>query len=175
MSAAAMDIRAAIPRPAPEAIEIRCPSIETARSIREDYGAFCHYDERDLRFRTVWLVEDTPEYYVERVRARVERDRQEDEQRFGQADLTDAERGRLQQRTDWTYGTHGFHARSCKAIAVGLDVDDWTAHYDHELTVDEHRDIYRAVSGRGGRNVTNRSQRTPSNATRYLPDGGEDA
>ena len=140
------EVRGALPRPAPAAIEIRCPSIETARAIRESHGPFTHLDAQDRRFRTVWLYEDTPEFIVEQVRAKVDDDR-DDEPAFGQSRLTWEERSRLDQREGWSFGTKGFHAWSCKAIAEYYGVRDWTAHYDHELTVDEHKDLYPAVTG----------------------------
>lgn len=146
MATEAIGVSGALERPVPDAIEIRCPSIETARAIREKFGAFCHVDEQDLRYRTVWLYEDTPEFWVEAVRAKVDADR-DDTPTYGQAALTFEERLRLDRRSGWNYGTKGFHARSCKAIAIHHGVDDWTAHYDQELTVDEHRDLYPAVVG----------------------------
>ena len=141
-------VRGALPRPAPEAIEIRCPAMATAQHIREKYGPFCHYGERDLRYRTVWLYEDTPEFIVQTVREKVNQDR-DDEPAFGQSSLTWSERRRLVQRDGWNFGTKGFHAQACKAIAEFYDVSDWTAHYDHTLTVDEHKDVYPAVAGDG--------------------------
>jgi hypothetical protein len=139
-------VRGALSRPAPGAIEIRCPSIATARSIREDYGQFCHRAERDLRYRTVWLYEDTPEFWVSRIEDRVRHDR-ESEPSFGQSTLTLSERRRLRQRDGWNFGTKGFHAQACKAIAEYYEISDWTAHYDQELTVDEHKGVYRSVTG----------------------------
>lgn len=62
---------------------------------------------------------------------------------YGQRRLTDYERLRI----DFTE-TNVFHARSCKAIACGLDVDDWLAHYDPKLTVDEHHEVYERAAGR---------------------------
>jgi len=139
-------VRGALPRPGPDAVEIRCPAIETARSIREDYGAFCHLSEQDRRFRTVWLEADTPQFIVDRVRERVHQDRDTDP-RVGQSTLTRSERNRLQQRDGWNFGTKGFHAQACKAIAEYFEVRDWTAHYDHELTVDEHWHVFESVTG----------------------------
>lgn len=139
-------VRGALPRPAPDAIEIRCPTIETAQAIREDHGAFCHLDEQDRRFRTVWLYEDTPEFWVAKIRERVEHDRRTDP-KVGQQTLTDGERIQLQQRDGWNFGTKGFHAQACKAIGEYYEVRDWVAHYDHELTVDEHWGVYQSVGG----------------------------
>lgn len=139
-------VRGALSRPAPEAIEIRCPTIATAQGIREDYGPFCHLAEQDRRFRTVWLYEDTPEFWVAKIRDRVERDTDRDP-RVGQSMISDHERFRLEQRDGWNWGTKGFHAQACKAIADHYDVRDWTAHYDQELTVDEHWDVYQSVGG----------------------------
>jgi hypothetical protein len=59
------------------------------------------------------------------------------DRRCGQIPLTAGERSRL----DFTR-TNVFHARSAKAIAAELEVSDWQAHYDHQLTVDEHFDVY---------------------------------
>lgn len=45
------------------------------------------------------------------------------------------------------------HARWCKAAAWKYSVRDWTAHYDHTLTVDEMLGIYSRMStdpGAGG-------------------------
>lgn len=61
---------------------------------------------------------------------------------YGQRRLSDYERFRI----DFTE-TNVFHARSCKAIACGLDVDDWLAHYDTQLTVDEHHEVYERAAG----------------------------
>lgn len=134
-------IRGALPRPGPEAIEIRCPSIETARSIREEFGPFTHLSEQDRRFRTVWLYEDTPQFYVDQIRQKVYQDT-DDDPRPGQAPLTATEKRRINFSR-----TNTFHARSCKAIADYYDVRDWLAYYDHELSVDEHYEVYRSVVG----------------------------
>jgi hypothetical protein len=62
---------------------------------------------------------------------------------YGQRALTAFERSQI----DFTE-TNVFHARSCKAIARGKDVDDWLGHYDPKLTVDEHREVYERAAGR---------------------------
>lgn len=48
-------------------------------------------------------------------------------------------------RIDFTRTTV-VHARWCKSAASLYDVTDWTAHYDHTLTVGEHMDMYARVS-----------------------------
>lgn len=146
MTPDALSVRGAIPRPAPDAITIRCPAISTAREIRTRWGPFCHLDEQDRRYRTVWLEADTPMFIVDQVRHIVENDTDRTP-RYGQLPLSDHERNRLQVREDWTFGTKGFHARACKAIADYYEVHDWTAHYDHTLIVDEHEDVYQSVTG----------------------------
>lgn len=61
--------------------------------------------------------------------------------KYGQADLMDAEKRRLKKRDGWTWGTHGFHARSAKAILQHHGVEDWYSHYDHTIEPQEHLDV----------------------------------
>lgn len=152
---------AQIPRPTPDAIELRCPTIQTAQAIREQWGAFCHVDAQDLRFRTVWLRSDTPEFWRERIERKIVLDREPEAEKYGQAPLADHERARLGGRDGWNYGRKGFHARSCKAIANKLDVDDWIAYYDHTVSVDTHKDIYHQAAGVAGDRQTMRRQHNP--------------
>lgn len=118
---------------------IECDSLAAARDVRRQWPDAV-VDADDGRRKTVVVsgdVRDQWRYAMERLGTVNE------PESFGQRSLTEGEKWRL----DFTE-TNVFHARSCKAIARGLDVDDWLAWYDPQCTVDEHRDIYERAAGR---------------------------
>lgn len=123
---------------------------DAADAVREEYpDALCSDDDR--RLKTVRFSSDAPEHVVEEAQRQADQSRADRESGPGQADLTDHERERL----DFSRGrANVLHARSVKAIATSEGVDDWTAHYDPTLTVDEHRGVMeRAASEGGGRRL----------------------
>ncbi|WP_049970557.1 hypothetical protein [Haladaptatus cibarius] len=60
---------------------------------------------------------------------------------YGQLTLTDAERARLDDKPDWTWGTKGFHAMSAKAVLVEEGADNWLDHYQSDLEPIEHASV----------------------------------
>ncbi|SHL68363.1 hypothetical protein [Haladaptatus paucihalophilus] len=60
---------------------------------------------------------------------------------YGQMTLTDAERDRLDDRSDWTWGTKGFHAMASKAVLVEEGADNWLDHYHPDLESIEHASV----------------------------------
>lgn len=92
----------------------------------------------DARLKTVTFNSEIPEALLERAHLEGDEGRAEREAGPGQAELTDHEREQL----DFSKGrANVLHARSVKAIALDEGVDDWVAHYDPTLTVDEHREV----------------------------------
>ncbi len=113
-------------------------SKDGADSFREEFDEWvCPVDD-DRRLKTVALMSDTPESVVEHAETEAAAGRGEREGDGGQVDLTDRERDRL----DFSKGrANVMWARSIKGIARSEGVDDWLAHVDPSLTVDEHRDV----------------------------------
>ena len=128
---------------------IECDTLAAANDVRDRWpdAVVPADDRRSKRVTISGDVLDKWRYAMERLGT------VDEPESFGQRSLTDAERWRI----DFTE-TNVFHARSCKAIGCGLDVDDWLAHYDPTLTVDEHRDVYERAAGRA---PTLRRMQTP--------------
>lgn len=58
---------------------------------------------------------------------------------YGQAELTDAERRQLENRSGWEWHSHGFHAEASKAVLLEEGGTPWLDYYDHTLdTAKEH-------------------------------------
>jgi hypothetical protein len=134
--------------------EIQCRTLAAAAQIREQW-ADCLAPSDDRRSTTVTVSGDALDRWVDEMGEIARADWGQLTERHGQVDLTVGERERL----DFSR-TNVPHARACKAIAVTHDVSDWLAHYDHSLTVDEHRDIYDATGG------------TATRTMRQMPVGG---
>jgi hypothetical protein len=93
------------------------------------------------------LPSDAPDHVIEDARRQADQSRAARESGPGQLDLTDHERDRI----DFSKSRASVpHARSVKAIARDEGVDDWTAHYDTTLTVDEHRQVMEQAAQEGG-------------------------
>ncbi len=60
---------------------------------------------------------------------------------YGQMQLSDAERARLDDKSDWTWGTKGFHAMAAKAVLVEEGADNWLDHYQPDLEPIEHASV----------------------------------
>jgi hypothetical protein len=109
-----------------------------ADSFRDEYDQWvCPVDD-DRRLKTVAFKSDTPESVIERAEIEAAAGRGERESDGKQVPLTESERDRLD------FGKESVNvpwARSIKGIARSEGVDDWLAHVDSSLTVDEHRDI----------------------------------
>lgn len=117
---------------------IECDSKLAADEVREQWPDAV-VDEDDARTTRVTVSGDVREEWLWKMEQLGTVDEPES---FGQRELTEMEKLRI----DFTK-TNVFHARSCKAIGRGLDVDDWLAYYDPRCTVDEHREIYRRPAG----------------------------
>lgn len=107
-----------------------------ADTVREDYADLvCPLDD-DRRRRTVAFVEDVDDETRRELEMRAAAGRGDRQAGPGQIELTDDERDRL----DFSV-VDVPTARSVKGIALDAGVDDWTAHLDPTLTVDEHREV----------------------------------
>lgn len=130
--------------------EVEFGDRESARRIRNNpkFEPFLS-DKDDRRESTVVLRDDAPEKAVEDISGEAADSMSYKADRYGQAELTEAEKNRI----DFSE-TNVMHARSAKAIARGKGVDDWTSFYDETLEVDEHRDVFEAAKkdevGRSG-------------------------
>jgi hypothetical protein len=114
---------------------------DEADAVREEYEEHLCPDD-DRRLKTVAFASDTPDRVLEDASIRAAATRQEREGP-GQLELTDHERDRI----DFSKANASVpHARAVKGIMRDAGVDDWTAHYDPTLTVDEHRDLAERAS-----------------------------
>ncbi len=109
---------------------------ESANAVRDEIPDEHLAESDDRRTKTIELSPEATRATRTRVTGEAADSRAYLADQHGQAELTDAEKRRL----DFTR-TNVMHARSAKAILQGEGVDDWTAHYDPELTVDEHRGV----------------------------------
>ena len=127
-------------------VQIEFASLDAARQIRTNpkYAGFLSPEDHGGR-KAVTLKDNTPAPAVDEITAEAADGRSERAEQYGQASVTEAERGRI----DFTR-TNVLAARSAKAIALGKGVDDWTAYFDPELTVDEHRGVYESAVTEGG-------------------------
>jgi hypothetical protein len=129
----------------------------TADRYREQYEEYL-CSEDDARLKTVTFNSDTPEWLLEQAELEALETRGEAEASTGQIALSDHERDRIdfsKQRASVP------HARAVKAIAAEQGIDDWLAHYDPTLTVEEHRpEMERArQSQAGGRRMDSEEER----------------
>ena len=109
---------------------------ESANAVRDEIPDEQLAETDDRRTKTIELSPEATRATRTRVTGEAADSRAHLADQHGQSELTDSEKSRL----DFTR-TNVMHARSAKAILQGEGVDDWTAHYDPELTVDEHRDV----------------------------------
>ena len=111
---------------------------DAADAAREEFGEYlCPVDD-DARRKTVAWVSDTPDEVMDQIRAQAEDSRVASTPSAGQMDLSDDELDRLVFDED---GVNVPKARSVKAIADQMGVDDWITAFDRKLTVDEYRDV----------------------------------
>lgn len=108
-------------------------SAKAARDVAREWT----HGEDDARLTCLRVMESIPEDVGHLLAMREWH--AEPEERYGQIALSANERARIDFRSG---RANTFHARSAKAIAAGMSVDDWIAHYDTKLTVDEHRGVY---------------------------------
>ncbi|WEL29813.1 hypothetical protein [Haloferax volcanii] len=128
----------------PPLVTITCRHKATADTIRQEWPDAVVDGVDDARRAAVTVSGDCLDRWIAEMVSEAASDYRDEESRYGQASLTDFEKRCL----DFTR-SNVFHARSVKAIAEGNGVGDWLAHYDPELTVDEHRDLLESVAGRG--------------------------
>ena len=127
---------------------IKFSSIDAARKVRRRRTLKPFLAEADSgNEKTLRLEPGTPESVLGELTEEAADGRKEAAEKYGQVALEDHERDAI----DFTR-TSVPVARSAKAIAMGKGVDDWTAYFDPELTVDEHRGVYEqaATEDRGG-------------------------
>jgi len=128
-----------------EAVEFgEKPAADAYRDEHPEH--ICPVDD-DRRFKTVHFTSDTPEWLLDQARAQADEGRAAREDTTGQADLTDAERDRIdfsdpRASVPW--------ARSIKALAEKYGVSDWTSYVDGTLSVDEHRQVMEEAGQEGG-------------------------
>lgn len=134
-----------------------------ADSAREEWADWvCPLDD-DKRTKTVHWVSDIPDELLEQIETSATEDRAAREVSIGQAELTDAERKRIdfsapRANVPW--------AKSIKGLAEHHGVSDWTAHLDSTLTVDEHRQVMREAGQQGGGGPNEADQRDVERAVR---------
>jgi len=131
--------------------EIDLERKQLADSFRDGYEEYLCSDD-DARLTTVTFSSDTPEHVLEDARRAADEIRGETEDKAGQIGLSESERAQFdfsspRVNIPW--------ARAVKRIARDEGVDDWIAHADPTLSVDEHRDVMKraAREGRGGRQM----------------------
>lgn len=108
-----------------------------ADAAREQWSEHLCPDD-DKRLKTVRFVSDVPDDVLERAEIEAAESLGERESGPGQVELTDHEKDRI----DFSKGRANVPwAQSIKGIAADQGVDDWTAHVDPQLTVDEHREV----------------------------------
>lgn len=145
------------------------PAIEFGRKddadvAREEHAEHLCPDD-DRRQKTVRFQSDTPDRVLDLVRSKAAQSR-DDNTGPGQAPLSDHERDRIDFSKDranvpW--------AQSIKAYAMEKGVDDWIAHLDDTLTVDENKAI---IDGQAGSETTMRDVQVGSTGTGAQRGGG---
>jgi hypothetical protein len=121
-------------------------SKDVADSYREEYAEHLCTDD-DKRLKTVAFSSDTPEHVLEQARLDAADGRGEREGGAGQVPLSDHEKEQI----DFSEARASVpHAQAVKGLAASEGVDDWLAHYDPTLTVDEHRDLAERAKREGG-------------------------
>ncbi|MFC3957880.1 hypothetical protein [Halovivax cerinus] len=121
-------------------------SRDAANALRDRLDADALAEADDRRTKTVLLAEDAP-LYAENLAAGAAADSKAHlADKGGQIPLTEAEKREI----DFTR-TNVMHARAVKGKLTNAGVDDWLAHYDPTISVDEH-DAERALQDdRGAR------------------------
>jgi len=128
---------------------------EAADKYREEHEEFL-CSEDDARLKTVRFSSDAPEWLIEQAQLEAMESRGEQEQSTGQVPLSDHERGEI----DFSKARASVpHARAVKAIAREQGIDDWLAHYDPTLGVDEHRSTFEEITPSGGRHLDSHEER----------------
>ena len=121
-------------------------SKQTADEYREEYSeCVCPVDD-DRRLKTVAFVSDAPGWLIEQAEVEAASGRSERANSGGQTELTKGEKDRLGPFT----GQNNYRkAAAVKGVLLDAGVDDWTAHYDPTLSVDEHRDVAERAAREG--------------------------
>lgn len=120
---------------------------QTADAFRDEYAEYLCTDD-DARLKTVTFSSDTPEHVIEDAQLQADEGRGERADGPGQAPLSDHERDEI----DFSQANASIPpARSVKAIAKALGVEDWLAFYDPTLAIDEHREVMAEAATESGR------------------------
>jgi hypothetical protein len=116
--------------------EIEFERLEAANNWRDDNEEHLH--ESDNRAsKTVSIASTAPEGVLEDAGTQAQISQPQDK-KYGQVELTDQERDRLEDREEWTWGEKGFHAMSSKAVLLEEGGTPWLDHYDPKLEPIEH-------------------------------------
>lgn len=138
-------------------------SKDAADAAREKWDEYLCPDD-DRRLKTVRFVGDVPDRVLERAELEAAESLGERESGPGQAELTDHEKDRI----DFSKGRANVPwAQSIKAIARDEGVDDWTAHVDPTLSVDEHREEMDRAAREGGGQRMDAEETARETAGRY--------
>lgn len=114
--------------------EIEFSSKAEADDYRDRYSEHLCSDD-DARMKTVTFSISAPEWLLEQAEADVLAEQGRRQGGFGQVPLTEAEIEAI----DFSKGRASVpHAQAAKAALTKQGIDDWLAHYDPTLTVDEH-------------------------------------
>ena len=122
-------------------------SKQTADRYREEHSEdVCPVDD-DRRLKRVAFVSDAPGWLIEQAEVEAASGRSERANSGGQTELTKGEKDRLGPFT----GQNNYRlAAAVKGVLLDAGVDDWTAHHDPTLSVDEHRDVAERAAREGG-------------------------
>jgi hypothetical protein len=106
--------------------------------------------------KRVVFASSAPDWLLEQAELEAMETRGEADQSTGQIPLSDHERDEI----DFSKARASVpHARAVKAIAAEQGIDDWLAHYDPTLTVDEHRSTLEEIQASGGRRMDAHEER----------------
>lgn len=124
-----------------DVVTVEFQSRDEATAVANQYEEFVA-DSDDRRQATLRLSGDAPQDVLDRVTVEAADSRKAEAEKYGQMDLTDREKSRI----DFTE-TSVPEARAAKAVAFGKGVSNWTDYFDETLTVDENRGVFESASG----------------------------
>jgi hypothetical protein len=120
--------------------KIEFGTLDEANEFRDSHQEHLH-DSDTRRTKTITFRADTPEEVLDDAGTMGMVSHSKGKS-YGQAELTDAERDRLEDRESFDYAQgHLFHARSAKALLQAEGGTPWLDFYDPRLAVDEHLSV----------------------------------
>lgn len=111
-------------------------TLTQANDWRDDNADALHATDA-RRTKTVKLHPDADRETIENA-AMAATATMDQSKKYGQETLSDFERGELEDLTDWSWGTHGFHAMASKAVLLEEGGTPWLDHYSMDLEPIEH-------------------------------------